>query len=331
MKVSVSYFSIAVLLCGFIYLGCSSNRSGVDISGDDATVNSDKDSETTDGENGNGDGNTLSTDVDTKPQGCAAVYESAILEKVSADIVVAVDNSGSMTAEAQMVQENLNEFLNQIINEDVDARITLISSNGDEKNGICLQDPLGIPGACPGSDDSNLPLYQHVIEKVSSHDALEMFIWTYPEWKDRIRPDGQIHFIVVSDDDSDWEVDKFLRELNRLEVPVNDFVFHSIVSSMSKRDAEDIGHPCAEYSAHEGTVYKELSANYSGVVGDLCTQEFKPIFDEIAKGVIQNSISCSWVIPPVPAGEEFDKNKVNIQFTDNTGQIYGIGYLVYYF
>jgi hypothetical protein len=65
-----------------------------------------------------------------------------------------------------------------------------------------------------------------------------------------------------------------------------------------------------------------------GVFGNLCGQEFQPIFDAVAEQVIQGSaLACEFSIPPPPDGEEFDPNQVNVEFEDDAGATLPIGYV----
>ena len=108
---------------------------------------------------------------------------------------MAVDNSGSMDEEIAAVRERLNAFSQQIVDSGVDVRIILIAAplgmpvpqdpfdfddDSDENLGICIDPPLG-SGTCP--NDSQPPRYAHVPTEVGSHDALNLFIDTYPACK----------------------------------------------------------------------------------------------------------------------------------------------------
>jgi hypothetical protein len=63
-------------------------------------------------------------------------------------------------------------------------------------------------------------------------------------------------------------------------------------------------------------VYRELTKSTSGISGDLCQQDFKPVFDELARGIVGASrIDCQWQIPAAPVGTTFDVGKVNVQYT----------------
>ncbi|HET8935155.1 MAG TPA: hypothetical protein VFN67_17020 [Polyangiales bacterium] len=267
---------------------------------------------------------------------CAAISERAQNERKPADIIIAVDNSGSMDEEIVFVREQLNAFSQQIIAAGVDARIILISSpiqapgatmpanwfddDDDQDNGICIAAPLG-SGSCP--DDTNLPRYVHVPEEVSSHDALDMFISTYAMWQAHLRPNATKTFLVVTDDDAEDRDDDndegggsaaaprdmaawFREQVGALpggQFP--SFTFSGIYCFSE----------CPEAAA-VGAVYEELVQLTMGVKGDLCEQNFAPVFDALAKAVVDTSgLECSWAIPAAPSGETFDRDRVNVQYS----------------
>ena len=75
----------------------------------------------------------------------------------------------------------------------------------------------------------------------------------------------------------------------------------------------------------EGAVHADLVSRTHGVGGDLCLQNFKPVFDDLAKQVMEVvTLACDWAIPPPPQGETFDPRKTNVQLTlDGTAEQLG--------
>ncbi len=77
---------------------------------------------------------------------------------------------------------------------------------------------------------------------------------------------------------------------------------------------------CTPLAAAEGTVYKQLINQTAGVYGDLCTQNFGPVFQDMATSVVQSSqISCEYDIPLSPDMQTLDPAKVNVQYTPGGG------------
>ena len=67
-----------------------------------------------------------------------------------------------------------------------------------------------------------------------------------------------------------------------------------------------------------GVIYQELVDRTGGIAGSLCQgqSDFKSVFDALAQTIVQHiELACEWDIPPVPAGETFAKNKVNVRYT----------------
>lgn len=244
---------------------------------------------------------------------CASYSEAAENMLQPADIIFIVDNSGSMGDEAAAVQDNLNAFSQQIIDSGVDAHVVLISSYPSDGNGICVDPPLGA-GGCP-NQDTNLPTYLHVDDQVGSHNALQKLLNNYATWAPSIRPESGLHLVVVTDDESSLDALSFDMQFKALDPDFADHKLHGIVSKQDCSDAADIG-----------DTYITLGQLTGGIVEDLCAQNFQPVFDLLATEVIAGSVlACEWEIPEPPNGEEFDPDKVNVEFGDGMGNTTTIG------
>ncbi|MCP4757245.1 MAG: VWA domain-containing protein, partial [Proteobacteria bacterium] len=238
------------------------------------------------------------TESETEDEDCAGVSQSAQNSLSPVDIIIAVDNSGSMTEEAVFVQQNMNGFSEQISGSGVNAHIVLISKGTLDTNGICVDPPLG-SGDCPA--DSNPPTYLHLPREVGSSDALIQLSAAYPAWRGSLRVNSVRHIVIVSDDNSmpfataQW----FINTMGNKNPPFDDFTAHAIVSSLEADVAcgQDPPHACCELSASRGTVYEALVNKTGGVLGDLCAQDFQPVFDELAKVMSDVPIACEWELP----------------------------------
>jgi hypothetical protein len=246
-----------------------------------------------------------------EPVSCAAISQQAQNQRQPADIIFAVDNSGSMGDEIGFVRDRLNAFSRQIVASGIDARIILISGALEHAigNGICIAAPLG-SDSCP--EDSKAPAYLHVPVRVGSHDALSTIIETYPRWRNQLRPNARKTIVVVTDDDAGGRMHDsaaaFQQSVAALEGGLlNSWTFSGIYCFSRCRDAASIG-----------TVYGELVMQTHGVGGDLCEQNFAPVFDALAKAVIAGSnLDCEWNIPAPPAGQTFNRKQVNVQYRVN--------------
>jgi hypothetical protein len=247
------------------------------------------------------------TDDAGEHEECAAQTEEAENMLEPADIIIIVDNSGSMSQEAAEVREHLNGFSQQIIESGVDARVVLISSYPGNGHGICIDPPLG-SGGCPGMDD-NPPLFTHIDERVASRNGLTLLIDHHQTWAPVLRPNASLHLMMVTDDDANIDAITFDTDFKALDPSYADYKLHGIVCL----------HNCPE-AARIGDVYIELGQMTGGVLGDLCDQDFQPIFDLLASEVIAGSVlGCEWELPEPPDGEDLDPDAVNVEFDDGSG------------
>jgi hypothetical protein len=239
-------------------------------------------------------------------EGCASFSETAKIHKRPADIIVVVDNSPSMVQEADEVQARLNAFSQQIVAAGIDMRVLLLTAYPNPNvapsidTGICIDPPLG-GGGCPGSDD-NQPLFAHLHENIGSSHSLQKVLDTQPTWASMMRDGSSKHIIVVSDDDSYLSAADFDEQFRAFDPSYADYSLHGIVS-MS---------PCV-FADTLGEQYIELANMTDGVLGDLCDQEFQPVFDLLSTAVQEgSSLDCEWALPEAPLGHEIDPATVEV-------------------
>jgi Stigma-specific protein, Stig1 len=265
---------------------------------------------------------------------CTETVSEAQSGVAPVDIIVVVDNSGSMTEEAVFAQDSMNDFVTTILNSNIDTHVILISDDSDNDEGICVPAPLG-SGACPV--DENLPEFRHLVQVVNSSDSLSILLSTYDQWKDSLRSNAIKAIMVITDDDSAMSAVDFSTQLVALDPTFEGFTFSAIISpyellpfdcmgcggddcaSCDPCCAPDpFGIQCVSITADEGVVYKELIASTGGVEGNLCAQDFQPAFDALATEVILSSqVDCVYNIPD-PGGElTIDYGKVNVEYKPN--------------
>lgn len=279
----------------------------------------------------------------TVTENCASSKASAmdLTEVRPADIIFAIDSSGSMGEEIDFVQTYMNEFSEQIVASGIDVHVILIADSGPAMPGapatggmggqpggggpvfgggqrlsVCIDAPLG-SGSCP--DDSNLPTYAHVPTRVASNDALTRIVDTYPMWRQHLRPEATKSFVVVTDDDARGMAAGALTSAELFDAAIRqadpmmfaEYTFNGVFC-FTECDA----------AAAIGSVYKDLVANTKGVSGDLCLQDFQPVFNRLAEQIIQTSgasITCEWDLPAAPTGQSFSGELVEVQRTTSTG------------
>jgi hypothetical protein len=275
---------------------------------------------------------------------CAATEVSAVdtTVLVPADIIIAVDTSSSMQVETIFVQQQLNQFSRQIIDSGVDARVILIALAGEGETlepgdagagggmmggmggmggfggrdfTICIDAPLG-SGACP--DDQLLPNYIHIDQLVDSRDALTQIVNTFPQYREHLRPNSAKAFLVVTDDESDVSAADFTANITQLNTDTGLFERWTMnsVYAFSTTDCDD--ETGVALGQNVGNVYKELVTQTSGVQGDLCLQDFQPVFDALATQIVENAgaeIVCEWEIPASVEGQTFSTDLVEVSRT----------------
>ncbi len=258
------------------------------------------------------------------PGECESLIDEADVGPRPQDIIVVIDNSGSMEEEAGFVQQYMNSFSIQIEAAAIDSHIILISAYPTDDAGVCIDPPLGA-GGCP-TMDSNPPGFVHINSSVGSNDALQKIIAHYPDYSAYLRQTAVTHIVAVTDDDSDLGAPDFISQMAGLSPHLSEFVFHGIIAPEDLVQACLNGTACCGLAADQGTVYQQLIATTGGVEGNLCEQQFQPIFEAVAQQVIGGAtLSCSWEIPEPPPGEEFDKDEVNVEFDDGEGGTLEIG------
>jgi len=323
-----SIASVAVFTCALAGVACSGGQSSGDTfdpsssTGITSADTSDDDQTSGPGDgdgDGDGDGPLLDMpqgdgDGDGDPNECAAVSETAENEFLPVDIIFAIDTSGSMTEEKNFVQQNMNMFSQQIFLANIDHHVVLISDPSPD--GPCINVPLG-SGQCP--NDSKLPEYLHVNQSVGSTNALDIILATQPMWAASIRPGSVKHLVVVSDDNSGMDAATFDAAFKAIDPDYAGYFFHAIVAYENPDPLECFGGAscCAGFipiSADVGQVYLDLVNLTGGVSGDLCEQQFGPVFNQIAQSVLGTTpLACEWDIPTPPEGETFDPTKVNVE------------------
>ena len=262
-------------------------------------------------------------DPGTEFETCTGVVEESENTRAPADVIFLVDNSPSMRDEILWTRQNMNQFSATIAEQGIDPHIVMVSCLHDgcdgHRNtlGICIDPPLG-SGDCE-TDDTHLPDYLHVDQRMPSQKLLERAIDTYGQWRASLRSFAMTHFVAISDDSDGTSAADFEAQLAALDPPVENYMFHGIFSSLGKEDACAISssEPCCVYAAPdgEGVSYQDLATDTGGVAADLCAQDFDPVFQAFAQSVIAHSeLDCSWAIPPPPDGEVVDPNLINVEF-----------------
>ena len=283
------------------------------------------------------DGGTKPLDPDAA---CEGVSQQAEDRFQPADIVWAIDTSGSMIEEALAVQDNINAFSQQIVASGIDVHVVMLAGYQFLiLPGICVPGPLGSGFCPPQNTDSNPPhFFHHPASFVDSVDAARILVQLFNDYRHMLRPGALKHLVVVTDDNSataegstgnpgvyDNDPDRFINDFTALDPMLADPVTGAPAWKMSGIYAQSM---CAN-AANVGTVWKEVIDRTGGVHGDICAcppgqpapcqQTFQAVFNELATKIAQGAVplDCEWGIPPAPQGQLFDPGLVNVEFADD--------------
>lgn len=246
---------------------------------------------------------------------CTSFTAAGEVSKQPADIIFVVDNSPSMLDEAHAVRDNLNAFSEQIVDAGIDIRVLLLTAYPDPSaapevdTGVCIEPPLG-GGGCPASD-LNLPIFAHLPRIIGSVQALSVVLDSHESWSEMMRHHSGKHVIVISDDDSFLGAEDFDAQFLALDPVHAGYAFHGIVATELCPEAGAIG---SEYIA--------LAELTGGVIGDLCQQQFQPLFDQLSTAVLEGSgLACTWPMPAAPAGKTIDPDSVEVRLAIDGVQV----------
>jgi hypothetical protein len=287
---------------------------------------------------------------------CATQQADALLERQPVDIIVTIDNSGSMQDEIDAVESNLNtKFANILQTSGVDYRVILVSRH--EKKGrqtsICVTAPLSANTVCPPTPD--LPafterFYQYSL-KVDSLNSLVLLVDTFdatePDefdlapmgWGAWLRPNAKKVILEITDDDStEMTATEFIAQITAKSpqfgtAAAPTFTFHSIIGIGEKAQPTEPWLPTeaaqtstctgnADTVENPGPVYQELSRATGGLRFPICQfTAFDAVFEKIAGDVVSHAaIACEFAIPAPPKGQDLDLSKVAVSYDAGDGK-----------
>jgi hypothetical protein len=222
------------------------------------------------------------------------------------DIVMIVDNSGSMVATTVEAERALPQFALRLDQGQVDYRIILISrhriaaraTSPEASTSVCISAPLsGLP-SCPAASPALAPRFFQYSVKIDATDSFQRvldgaitpdpFALTNAGWLEWLRPGAHIEFVEVTDADSDVSAEAFVSGLAALApehfaATTTDpgFVFHSIIGVARRAIAGDVYRPdepiqpqlCARLEGNPdnvGQIYQALSRATGGLRQPVC-------------------------------------------------------------
>jgi Bacterial TSP3 repeat len=299
-----------------------------------------------------GDEGDVGTDpTDPDDEACvSAEIEASVGTPGPADIILAIDTSGSMQGEIDAVVENISVNFADIIGQSgIDFRVILIADYPPgPKLTMCVRTPLSTADCqdpLPDAPGTNFPTFFHYDNLVDSHDAFEVLLDTFESgdehghmpngWRAVLREEAVKTFIVITDDESDSGFENFDEELLS-RAPEHfgtdagrNYVWHSIVAMAPNDPANAPWQPsdpinsdqCEPGSEAPGVEYQGLSVMTGGLRFPLCDNAaFDVVFQAVAQGVIDAvTLPCRLNVPPAPAGRELDLRGVVVSYEPGSG------------
>ncbi len=333
----------ALALVSAAAIGCSSNSLG----GSDPNGNGDGGSGTDDGGSSNGDGGT---GID-RDAACGDVRAAATLTKAPVDIIMVVDNSGSMTLEIQSVQTNINQnFATILANSGLDYRVIMVSRHGSASaaQSICINAPLASNASCapPPATPGNSARFYHYSTEIGSTDSLSLILSTYNKadefnlapngWQAWLRPNAYKTFIEITDDNQGAAYTAATFDTALLNLSATNFgtaakrnyLFHSIVGVLENVPATKEYAPtdpivttkCTS-AVNTGAVYQNLSRLTGGLRFPVCqTASYDAVFKAVAAGVVTGAtLACDFDVPAPPPGKQFVLKTAELAYTPGDG------------
>lgn len=240
---------------------------------------------------------------------CASVEVPFRTLEPKADVIFGVDGSISMEDELVQVRARLSDFALQVYAAGTDLRVIVIAREASDPLGICIEAPFG-SGDCAG-DDSRPPAYVHVVsEKSGSSLVVNAIIEdddAYAAYAPYLRDDADVHIVAISDTDSSRTAERWNELIPARDPHFEGYRFHAVV-------------PLDTSCGSVGDRYADLANLSGGVISNLCTGDFQPVFSAIAKGVVDTSARCEWDLPTPPAGLQFEVGRVNVDVVDARGR-----------
>ncbi len=291
----------------------------------------------------------------SNPDTCATASATPTLIKEPVDIILVLDNSGSMADELDAVEKNINlNFATILQQSGVDYRVILISrhrrdvraASGESSTSICVSAPLSGLAVCPGPKPVNSERFYQYSIKIESTDSFDQILATYGMrdakfdltqigWSEWLRPGAKKVFLEMTDDNAVLPVDTFVQKLAQLAPaqfgsdPAHPtFVWHSIIGIQEKAPPATPYQPdepiqtatCkggGDTVANAGLFYQDLSKRTGGLRFPICEfASYDTVFKTIANDVVVKSqLACDFDIPTPSDGKELDLTKVAVAYT----------------
>ncbi|MEM9196087.1 MAG: hypothetical protein AAGF12_43380, partial [Myxococcota bacterium] len=192
----------------------------------------------------------------------------------------------------------------------IDYRVVMISS----MEFVRVPAPLG----------TDAERFRYIEENVQSHDGLAAPARRYADYADFLRPDSAVHFVIVTDDESERMTPQEFVDQMRMNLG-RSFQVHSIASPPGSThrmlfiDDDGCSGPNGD-AADNGDRYWAVSDMTGGQKFSICTADWSGLFATLTQAIaVATQLPCRFALPEPPDGEALDRNRVNVVYTPSDG------------
>jgi len=290
----------------------------------------------------------VGSDPGTSDGACGFREENAELKPV--DIIFSIDTSGSMSAEIQAVEDNINQdFANIIRSSGVDFRVIMLA----DKDAICIDPPLG-SGSCGDGAATNTNDFKHIDQAADGSKVEEQSWLNFLNYYDGrrsgddgvsgepyqrfLRSNAFKVFVAISDEEEQafssasdpqgaaqtWDQRITSKSNAQFGTPSDrNYRFHAIGGVPPKsnpRQAYQPGEPIQSQgcsgngnNAEAMPGDEHAAVQTDGLRYPVCeTPSYDAVFNAIAGGVV--NIGCQLEFPEVGSGKTVDNDKLALQW-----------------
>ena len=245
-------------------------------------------------------------------EGCAEMPYVAAETFAPVDIIFVVDSSGSMSEEADLVQNNINSFAASISSSGIDYHVIMMTDPGF----VTVPPPLG----------TDAMRYLFINQAVGSHNAFELILSRFPDYSSFLRAGAATHIVVVTDDESDMGETEFKTQMDTLLG--HTFRFHSVASPDETRC---MGFPPLEIcvpgcegphgdAPDVGARYYRLAGLTGGTTFSICSERWDDLWTTLRESVLVSAtLPCYYALPTPAGGETLNPDQVNVTYTPSSG------------
>ncbi|MEM9863072.1 MAG: DUF4215 domain-containing protein [Myxococcota bacterium] len=253
---------------------------------------------------------TLGTDPSVRDAACGESTGEGSSVSLPVDIIITVDNSGSMAGEAAQVRANLQRELAGPLDESgIDYRVTMIASLGNSGTSICMDTPLA-SSLCSTTG----PRYLQFDVEVRSNDNMISTLGRIDDIDDSgwLRPEATKVFLFITDDnelDFEWSTvrdrltGRFPSQFFDLAGGTPNYVVHGILAvegtGLIPPTTPKITRVCSPGGEDVAPTIQDAILATGGLRWNLCRNaSFSMMFAQLAMDTIARvEAPCTFAVP----------------------------------